>query len=103
MRNDVTIGRYTFSPKRFNNEGHLICALHRRRGAPYKGRYKKTCKLTGTYNFEKEEFIVTYISENWLTKKHRKLLNIIFKAYDWNPTILFDIKYGKLIENKKEK
>lgn len=95
MGNNVIIGKYIFNPKRFNQEGHLICALYRRKGAFYKGRCKKKCKLTGVYNFEKKEFIVTYLYENWLTKKHCKLLNFIFKKYDWNPTILFDIKYGK--------
>lgn len=75
--NSVKSGKYRFQPTKYDKDNNLYCAIYRN------GIYRKKCKLTLLYNFEKENFEIIWVEDGWLTNKHKKLLNFFLKGYDW--------------------
>ena len=72
------VGKFKFQPTRYDENNNLLCALYRKSSNKWK------CKLTGRYNFEKEEFEIIWQYEGFLENpKHKKLLTYTLKQYDW--------------------
>ena len=83
--NSLRRDKYVFQPKRYDDNGNLICVLSKR--ITYKNGKKfikkDKCKLTGVYDFEKEEFIITWVAEGFMNASHKKLLNYFLKKYEY--------------------
>ena len=75
--NSVKVGKYTFQPTKYDENGNLYCALYR------KGCHEPKCKVTGLYNFDTEKFELIYVAEGWMNHNHKKLLNYMLNEYDW--------------------
>lgn len=71
--NSVKSGSYKFQPTKYDKDGNLYCKVEK----------NHKVKLTGIYNFENENFEIIWVQNNWLTNKHKKLLNFLLKGYDW--------------------
>ena len=71
--NSIKSDGYKFQPVKYDKDGNLYCKIEK----------SNKIKLTGIYNFEKEKFEIIWIENNWLTNKHKKLLNFFLKGYDW--------------------
>ena len=83
--NSLKRDKYVFQPKRYDDNDNIICVLSKR--TMYKNGKKffnkDKCKLTGIYDFEKEEFVITWVAEGFMNASHKKLLNYFLKQYDW--------------------
>ena len=71
--NSIKSGNYKFQPTKYDKDGNLYCKIEK----------NNKVKLTGIYNFENENFEIIWVQNNWLTNKHKKLLNFLLEGYDW--------------------
>ncbi len=79
--NSVSCGPYLFQPTRYDENGDLFCKLVKIER--YKRHVHETCKLTGLYHFDTNEFEIIYAYKDFLNSKHKKMLNNFLKEYDW--------------------
>lgn len=71
--NSVKIGKNKFQPTKYDKDGNLYCAIYR----------KNCCKLTLLYKFKEETYNIIWVAEGWLTNRHKKLLKLFLKEFDW--------------------
>ena len=71
--NSIKYNGYKFQPTKYDKDGNLCCELKK----------NNKIKLIGIYNFEKEKFEIIWVENDWLTHKHKKLLNFLLKEYNW--------------------
>ena len=84
----VRSGPYYFQPTKYDSQGNVFCKIVKRKS--WKQYTKDSCKLTGLYIFERNAFVVRYISQDWmslvnkrLNSKHSKMLRFFLSEYDW--------------------
>lgn len=84
--NSIRRDKYKFQPTKYDQNNNLYCKLTKcviyKNGNKFSE--KEVCKLTGLYNFETETFEIIFTTEEFFTRKHKKLLQWFLKQYDWN-------------------
>ena len=76
--NSIKLGVYIFQPLEYDSDGNLECVLYRIVNC------QRVIVLRGIYSFDDDEFLVTFVLNEWLTrKKNRRTLKKLLNGYDW--------------------
>ena len=76
--NSIKLGGYVFQPLEYDYNGDLHCLLYK----IVKGQ--RVDVLSGVYSFDDDEFLVTFVLNEWITrKKNRRTLKKLLNGYDW--------------------
>ena len=76
--NSIKLGVYIFQPLEYDRNGDLQCVLYK----IVKGQRVEV--LSGVYSFDDDEFLVTFVLNEWITrKKNRRTLKKLLNGYDW--------------------
>ena len=76
--NSVRLGVFVFQPLEYDTNGNLQCVLYKIVNC------QRIVILRGVYSFDDDEFLVTFVYDEWLTKrKNRRTLKKLLNGYDW--------------------
>lgn len=76
--NSIKLGGYVFQPLEYDSNGNLECVLYRIVNS------QRVIVLRGAYSFDDDEFLVTFVLNEWITrKKNRRTLKKLLNGYDW--------------------
>ena len=76
--NSVRLGVFVFQPLEYDTNGDLQCVLYKIVNC------QRIVILRGVYSFDDDEFLVTFVFDEWLTKrKNRRTLKKLLNGYDW--------------------
>lgn len=76
--NSIKLGVFVFQPLEYDSNGDLQCALYKIVNC------QRVIILRGVYSFDNDEFLVTFVFDEWLTKrKNRRTLKKLLNGYDW--------------------
>lgn len=76
--NSIKLGVFVFQPLEYDSNGDLQCVLYKIVNC------QRVIILRGVYSFDDDEFLVTFVFDEWLTKrKNRRTLKKLLNGYDW--------------------
>lgn len=76
--NSVRLGVFVFQPLEYDSNGNLQCVLYKIVNC------QRIVILRGVYSFDDDEFYVTFVFDEWLSKrKNRRTLKKLLNGYDW--------------------
>ena len=76
--NSIKLGGHIFQPLEYDTNGNLQCVLYKIVNC------QRVVILRGVYSFDDDEFLVTFVLNEWLSrKKNRRTLKKLLNGYDW--------------------
>ena len=76
--NSVRLGVFVFQPLEYDSNGDLHCVLYKIVNC------QRVVILKGVYSFDNDEFCVTFVLDEWLSKrKNKRTLKKLLNGYDW--------------------
>ena len=76
--NSVRLGVFVFQPLEYDTNDNLQCVLYKIVNC------QRIVILRGVYSFDDDEFYVTFVLNEWLSrKKNRRTLKKLLNGYDW--------------------
>lgn len=76
--NSIKLGGYIFQPLEYDSNGDLCCVLYKIVNS------QRVVVLKGVYCFDDDEFLVTFVLGEWLSRRNNKrTLKKLLNGYDW--------------------